>query len=135
MGHVVEIIKESSCRNMTVNKVSFWDHRGNGLFTSLYWYRSYVITDFPLLWKSKRFSWDNSYDEWMDVFKKLGYKITITEQPSQKEFSGRTILSAKFKALSSDGALSFDLNFNYGDNGYYTFSPKTLYMIAVRYEE
>jgi len=102
-----------------------------GIFTSLYWSHSYNNTDFPPLWKSKGFSWDNSYDEWIDVFNKLGYNITVKQQPSQKDFCGRNTLSARFKALSSDGSLSFDLIFDYGDNGYLTSSPKTLNVVIV----
>jgi hypothetical protein len=70
----------------------------------------------------------------MDVFNKLGYNISVKQQPSQKEFSGRNTLSAKFMALSSDGSLSFELIFDYGDNGYYTSSPETLNTIVVRFE-
>lgn len=133
-GNKVEIYKDGPSRLMHIKNIMFWDYEGMGVFTSLYWTKSYNNTDFPDLWKSKGFSWDNSYDEWMDVFNKLGYNISVKQQPSQKEFSGRNTLSAKFIALSSDGSLSFELIFDYGDNGYYTSSPETLNTIVVRFE-
>ena len=132
MGHKVEIGKDGPDRHMYVENIAFWDHDGEGKFTSLYWV--YHHCDFSPLWKSKGFSWDNSYEEWLEVFKKLGFKIEVTEEPSQKEYSGYDTLSAEFWATSPDGALSFDLDFNYGDNGCYTSSPKSLYSISVNYE-
>ena len=131
LGNKVKIYEEGPSRLIHIEDLLFWDHEGMGIFTSLYWSHSYNNTDFPPLWKSKGFSWDNSYDEWIDVFNKLGYNITVKQQPSQKEFCGRNTLSARFKALSSDGSLSFDLIFDYGDNGYLTSSPKTLNVVIV----
>lgn len=132
MGHKVEIGTDGPDRHMYVENIAFWDHDGEGKFTSLYWV--YHHCDFSPLWKSKGFSWDNSYEEWLEVFKKLGFKIEVTEEPSQKEYSGYDTLSAEFWATSPDGALSFDLDFDYGDNGCYTSSPKSLYSISVNYE-
>lgn len=134
MGNNVEVYEGGPRRFMRIENLTFGDHEGMGVFTSLYWPQSYNNTDFPPLWKSKGFSWDNSYDEWMDVFNKLGFNITVQQQPNQKEFCGRNTLSARFKALSSDGSLSFELIFDYGDNGYYTSSPKTLNTIIVNFE-
>ena len=119
---------------MHINNLIFWDHEGMGVFTSLYWTKSLNNTDFPDLWKSKGFSWDNSYDEWMEVFKKLRYNITVNQQPSEKVFCGRNTLSAHFEALSADGALSFGMSFDYGEDGYLTSSPKTLHSIFVKLE-
>ena len=110
MGHKVEIWKDGPDRHMYVENIAFWDHDGEGIFTSLYWV--YHHCDFSPLWKSKGFSWDNSYEEWLEVFKKLGFKIEVTEEPSQMEYSGHDTLSAEFWATSPDGALSFDLDFD-----------------------
>lgn len=132
MGYYVEIWKEGPSRTIVVMDVDFWDHSGKGVFNSLYMTHSCRI---PSLWLSKGFSWDNSYDEWLEVFKKLGFTIVVTEKPSQKEYSGHNTLSARFLAKSSDGTLSFDLDFDYGENGCYTSSPQTLYSISVNYEK
>jgi hypothetical protein len=132
MGNIVKIWKEGPSRYMDIGKATFWDHGGKGIFTSINWHRSYSEnTDFPTLWKSKGFSWDNSYDEWIDLFKRIGLNVKVIEQPSQGEFYGHKTLSAKFEALSSDGVLSFRMDFDYGEDGYLTSSPKTLYSIDV----
>ena len=133
MGLKVEIGKEGLDRHIYVENIAFWDHNGEGIFTSLYWV--YHHCDFSPLWKSKGFSWDKSYEEWLEVFKKLGFTIEITEEPSQEEYSGYDTLSAEFWATSPDGKLSFDLHFAYRDNGCYTSSPKTLYSIYVILEK
>ena len=132
MGHIVKKCKPESSRTMTVEDIDFWDHEGEGVFTSLYWTRD--ETDFPSSWKTKDFDWDNSFDEWMDVFKKLGYKISLTKQPVRTEHSGIISLYAEFEALSPDGKLLFDMDFNYGRSGYFASSPKTLYSITVDYK-
>ena len=133
MGCKVKTLKNRPGRVTHIGEASFWDHDGMGVFTSLSWYEDEDEKDFPPLWKSKGFSWDNSYDEWMDMFRKSGFSITIEEQPCQKEYSGRTTLHAEFKALSADGLLEFDLEFDFGEKGYLTSSPNTLFSIYVDY--
>ena len=133
MGHKVKMLKNRPGRVTHIGEASFWDHDGMGVFTSLSWYEDEEEKDFPPLWKSKGFSWDNSYDEWMDIFRKSGFSITIEEQPSQHEYSGRTTLHAEFKALSADGLLEFDLEFDFGEKGFLTSSPNTLFTINVDY--
>ena len=114
-----------------VEDVQFVDFKGEGVFTTLIWGKYDGV--FPPLWKSKGFSWELSYDEWMTIFKSLGYIITVTEEPCQREVNGRIMLKAKFKALSPDGTLRFELWFDYGNDGYYTSSSKTLDTIIVTY--
>ena len=135
MGYEVEIWKKGPDRTVTVGEFDFWDYEGGGRFTSLYVTSASEDDDLPSLWRSKGFSWDNSYDEWMEIFKKLGFDITITQHPSQGYYSGHRTLSAEFEALSSDGKLLFDLHFDYGDNGHYTSSPNSLYSITVNYND
>lgn len=130
MGHVVEIWKEGPSRYTDIGDVTFWDHKGEGRFMSLSLYND---IDVPPLWKSRGFSWDLSYDKWTDMFRKYGFRISVTRQPCQKEYAGRNTLSAEFKALSSDGSLSFIMRFDYGKKGHHTSSPNTLYSIYVEY--
>lgn len=132
MGYKIEKWENDSARNIVVEDVAFWDHEGEGKFSSMYWVRD--ESDFPSSWKSKGFSWNLSFDKWWEVFKNLGYKLKVKKQPCRKEYSGREILFAEFVALSPDGSLLFDLEFNYGEDGYYTSSPRTLYSITVDYK-
>lgn len=134
LGYLVQKSASGPGKYTIVNNAYFWDHESKGVFTDIYWTRSWRGNEMPSLWKSKGFSWDLSYDEWMEVFRKLGYSITIKEEPSQKKWQGRKVLSAEFKALSSDETLLFNLLFNYGEDGYYTSSPNTLYSITIDYE-
>lgn len=130
LGYNVKIWRDGPDRTTDVNRVSFWDHDGVGYFTSIYW--THADSDFPNEWKSKGFSWDNSYDRWISVFSNLGFSINVKEQPTTKEYSGRNTLSANFVATSMDKTLEFDMNFNYGESGYLTSSPKSLYGITIR---
>lgn len=127
LGHEVKIWKEGPCRITHIGDCSFYDFEGIGVFTTLFCHN-----DFYPSWKSKGFSWDLSYDEWMSVFKKLGYKITVTQQPVKKEFSGHDTLSAEFEAVSPDETLLFRLSFDYGNSGCLTSSPRTLYTVCVK---
>ncbi len=132
MGYEIKEGDEYPERYIDVGEdVQFVDFKGEEVFTTLIWGK--YDGDFPPLWKSKGFSWELSYDEWMTIFRSLGYIITVTEDPSQREVNGRITLKAKFKALSPDGTLRFELWFDYGNDGYYTSSPKTLDTIIVSY--
>lgn len=130
LGNKVRIYENGPGRVTSLNGADFWDHEGIGYFTQIYWTNN--DTDFPAEWKSKGFSWDSSYDKWVLVFKNLGFSVKVKEEPTKKVWSNRNTLSAKFEALSSDGTLEFDLNFDYGEKGYLTSSPNTLYSITVR---
>ena len=132
MGNVINIWKEGPTAYTKARKVTFWDHKGEGVFTSLYWTRE--DCDFPSSWKSNGFSWNLSYNEWINVFSKLEFDISITRQPSKRMCSGRNTLSAEFEALSREGTLLFRLDFEYGEKGCYTTSPKTLFSITVNYK-
>lgn len=133
LGSEVKIYKKGPGRKTRIKDVAFWDHDGEGKFTSLYWTRD--ESDFPSLWKSRGFDWNLSYDAWMEAFRKLGYIITVKSEPIHEKWQGRTVLSAEFETLSPDGTLSFDMNFDFGKDGYYTSSPKTLYSITVDFKE
>lgn len=132
VGNVVKMWKDGPARYMDVQDVAFWDHKGEGKFTEIYW--TYHDGDFPPSWKLKGFAWDNSYNTWLNTFRNLGLTIKVTKEPITKEYSGRNTLSADVKAISKDGLLEFDMDFDYGENGYYTSSPKTLYSITIRYK-
>ena len=132
MGYEVKKTEDSPSRTMNVGDVDFWDHDGEGIFTSIYWTRD--ESDFPPLWKSKGFDWILSYDAWIEVFQKKGFIITIIRQPSERKYSKRNTLSAEFEALSPDKTLNFIMDFNYGEDGCSTSSPKTLYSITVDYK-
>lgn len=131
MGYNVEIWNDGPSRTMYVNKIHFWDHGGKGKFTQIYWTQR---ADFPTSWKSKGFSWDNSYDKWLETFKNLGFTIKVTSEPVTKIFSGRQTLSADVVALSADGLLEFRMDFDYGEDGYYKSSPKTLYTLTIQFK-
>ena len=131
-GHKVEIWEKGPSRTMSVGVFDFWDHKGEGIFTSACISRSSYYL--PPKWKSKGFSWNRSYEGWLTVFEDLGYTITVKEQPNVKEFSGRKTLKAYFEALSPDGLLLFSLRFGYGEDGYLTSSPRTLDFISVTYQ-
>ena len=130
-GYKVEIWEKGPSRVMSVGVIYFWDHEGEGVFTSAYITNSYYYL--PPKWKSLGFSWNLSYDEWISVFEKMGFAIIVTQEPSQKEYSRRKVLFAQFKALSSDGNVLFWMYFDFGECGYLTTSPKTLYSITVDY--
>lgn len=130
-GYKVEIWSDGTGRTMDVHNVTFWDHEGSGKFTQIYWTHR---NDFSDSWKAKGFSWDNSYNTWLSTFRQLGFTIKVTKEPITKEFSGRNTLSADVEAISADGILEFDLDFDYGDSGYYTSSPKSLYSMTIRYK-
>lgn len=133
-GYVVEVWEGGPSRYTKASDFTFWDHKGQGVFTNMYKTRSWHDNNLPQLWESKGFFWNNSYDQWIDVFESLGFDITVTKEPNQREYNGHKTLSAKFEALSPDKSLLFTLDFSYGRNGHHTSSSKTLYSINVQYK-
>lgn len=132
-GYKVKLHDGGPSRSVDVNGADFWDHGGSGMFTSLYWTK--YDADFPDFWKTKGFSWDSSYNDWLIVFRKLGFKINVTKEPTTKEYSGRNTLSAAFIAIPPDSSFEFELKFDYGENGYSTSSSKTLYSVRARIKD
>lgn len=128
------IIKESgTSRYCDVNTLAFWDHNEDGVFESIYTTDSDMMPD---AWQSNfGFSWLLSYNQWKELFEKYGFTINVTEYPTTKEFSGRNTLSAEFVATSSDGTISFELDFDYGNDngeGYSVNARNSLYSIRVK---
>lgn len=113
-----------------IKEIQFYSFDSNVL-TFLYWTKDGI--NFPSSWKSKGFSWKNPFNGWLNVFNELGYHINIKKQPTINEYSGHKTFYAEIEALSPDGTLSFNLEFNYGEDGYYSSSPYTLNSISVHY--
>jgi superfamily II DNA or RNA helicase len=131
LGYKVDADNNGQDRVAEVNNVNFWDKGGKGIFTSMLWTKH--GGDFPLAWNSKGFSWELSYNEWIDLFKNMGFNIEITRQPYIMLLEGRDYFCAVFKAFSPDRTLAFELEFFGWKNGAYTTSPNTLYYIRVEY--
>ena len=130
MGYKIETDEDGSKHCLTHN-IDFRDDDKDGYFDHLFGYR-FTGFEIPEGWKSKGFSWDNSYDRWIQVFKDLGFSISIERGPTVEEVHGRKSLLAMVCADSPDKTLSFVLGFFAGEDGYLTSSPKTLSSIAVR---
>lgn len=109
--------------------LNFWDHDGKKYFTDLHMVNS---ANMPVDWIKLGFQWGNSYDTWHTLLRDLGYSIVVEKEPQVKQYSGRDVLAADVRAISPDGRLRIDLNFNYGDHGATTSSPGTLYSMDMR---
>lgn len=133
-GYHVKLHKDGLGRYINVQRLVFGDHEGIGKFTSAYLWL--IDDDFPSAWKAKGFSWDNSYDAWIAVFKNFGFYIDVKKQPTIEGMGilGQFTLSAEFYALTADGMLEFRLSFDHGENGYQTSSPKTLFKMSIHYK-
>ncbi len=107
--------------------IDFWDHDKNGIFEHIYIVKSDTM---PREWSAIGMSWELSYNEWSQLFRGLGFTLNVTKAPTVKEYDGRSTLSAELQAVSPNGLLSFELNFNYGDT-HTTSGQGTLYGIRV----
>ena len=128
MGFKVETY-EDGVNHVYSHGIDFRDDDKDGYFDHLLGY--HFSFEIPEEWKSKGFSWDNSYDRWIQVFKDLGFSINVERELKVEEFQGRKTLSAMVIATSLDNTLKFVLGFCCGENGYQTSSPRTLSSIAV----
>ncbi len=132
MGHKI-VTYDDGVKSVFIHSdkgVSFTDDDKDGYVDRLFGF--HFNFEFPEEWKLKGFSWDNSYDRWIQVFKDLGFSINVEREVKVEEFQGRKTLSAMVIATSLDNTLEFVLGFCCGENGYQTSSPQTLSSIAVR---
>ena len=132
MGYEIKIWKGGPGRYIVINNIMFWDYLGRGIFTSLYW--TYDDCDFPLSWKTKGLAWDIPYSDWVDVFKKLGYRVEGGDTPTIERDSKNGILKATLEAYSQDNTLSFDLDFQYDKLGTSNVKVESLSSIFVYYD-
>lgn len=84
-------------------------------------------------WSELGFDWNLSYKEWAQLFEDRGYEIEIIEHPHKEFFKSRNYwyFNARFRAISPDYSLFFELHFSFGENGTKESSKGTLYSIKV----
>lgn len=140
MGHTVEN-KEDGDWVSRVNDWYFWSHDGDKITEHIYATISYGYKNdsdgMPKSWGEMGMSWMLSYNDWVKLFTQWGFNV---EKGSIKtgSFSGRKCLDADLKATSKDNTISFDLNFNYGNDfgeGYSTSSRRSLYSMTINVKQ
>lgn len=83
-------------------------------------------------WSRLGFNWKLSYNDWISLFKKMGFTIIQIEEPQIKSWEhGPDYFDTKVVAISKDYSLKFELHFAYGRDGNTRYSPSTLYSISV----
>lgn len=129
-GYIVKKT-DSGSQHCSVRGVTFWDFDGDNVFEDVTMGADHI----PDKWVDNlEIDGRYSYNRLLGNFKKLGFTIQVTNEPSVKEYSGRKTLSADVTAISRDGYLVFKLDFDYGNDngeGYTKDSPYTLYNIRV----
>lgn len=118
-------VEEEKCAY--VEGLTFWNHNGDQIFEHLY------VTNgdpMPEKWQRLGLDWRLSYDEWLALFKKMGFAIEHARSPGT-EYNA---LSAEFVATAPDGSFTMRMNFNYGNQngeGRRTSSRNSLYSITM----
>lgn len=111
----------------TDENVSFWTNWVQSNADKETYCRIQFDGAMPRLWRDKfNIEFDMSYNEWLDFFKSIGFRIDISKEPTVGEYKGRDVLRAAFRATSPDGKYYFNLNFDYGNKGASLYSPATL---------
>lgn len=110
-----------------VKGVDFWYDRG--VAHNMYMPNFKKIPD---KWRAIGFSWRLSYQEWMALFKKLGYETVVTKPPKTGEYQGKPCFIAEIMAYYQwqgiQYSLQLDFNYNTGVNA---ADSQTLYSIRV----
>lgn len=90
-------------------------------------YRVLIVDKIPVEWeKDFGFSFDLSYNEWMELFESLGFRIDELKEPVIENKNGRDVLNGRFAAVAPGGDFYFDLIFDGGEYGTSVDSPGTL---------
>ncbi len=78
MGYNIEVENDgTNIKYFRSHGLSFYDWDRNGYINGISSSESGEEYEFPDKWKSKGFSLDNSYDRWIQVFKELGFSISV----------------------------------------------------------
>ncbi len=95
----------------TVNDMRFWynDDCANHIYMT--------YTDpIPQQWRACGLDWGLSYNEWHELFEKLGFFVSVVKRPKKEWYQGKMTLVAQFNAskkITNDVTLSFEIYFNY----------------------
>ena len=101
----------------------------SNLFTNIYITSSDKM--FPE-WSRLGFDFKLSYNDWISLFKRMGFTIIQTEEPQIKSWEhGPDYFDTKVVAISKDYSLKFKLEFSFGRDGNTRYSRSTLYSINV----
>jgi hypothetical protein len=106
---------------------NFW-YDDSGIAGQIYIPRG--VYSIPDPWKSLGFDWDVSYEQWLQLLRRLGYSITLEEPPRIVKYEGHDCFSAKILATKPARPL-IRLDFNYNE-GSQADSKGTLYSISVK---
>lgn len=109
-----------------VNDMRFW-HNDK---VATYMYLTYT-SPLPKQWKNCGLSWGLSYNQWLDLFMKLGFNISMVKEPSMEWYNGKLTLAAEFyavKKIKPDIQLTVEVYFNYSKKSSVT-SPGTIYSL------
>lgn len=83
-------------------------------------------------WRKFGFDWSLSYDDWISLFKRIGFTVVQTKEPRITSWEhGPDYLDAELVVISKDNSLKFELCFSYGEDGAMRYSQSTLYSISV----
>lgn len=91
-------------------------------------------SDVPPQWIKAGFDPSLSYDEWLSLFRSMGYSIEVRRAPTVGQYSGRSCLDARFIATDNKSGMRFDMEFKYGNDhgeGYSTSSKNSLFYFSV----
>jgi hypothetical protein len=113
----------------TINDMRFW--YGDDVANHIYM----TYTDpLPQQWRECGLDWDLSYNEWQQLFKDLGFMLSVVKRPKKEWYSGKFTLVAQFNAskkISDDVTISFEVYFNYSQKTSRK-AEGTIYSLRVR---
>lgn len=131
-------VEDAQTKCYVVNGIHFYFDRDG---TSDHLYVNRFRLDFnnlrsdgmPDKWRAYGFNWDLSYNEWVNLFKKLGYPTLATEKPNVRLRDGAKFFDAELTTLvkTPNGAMQITLNFTNGFGKTTVNDRGTLFSIVV----
>ena len=112
-----------------VNDMNFWYDTN----IATHMYLTYT-SPIPQKWRNCGLDWSLSYNEWLKLFKRLGFFVSNVELPKKEWYRGKRTLVAEFhasKKMKNQTQLVFELHFNYSQKTSVN-SKGTIYSLRVR---
>lgn len=104
MGYRVEKYTE-------INTINFSDYDGDSVFESVWFHNDAMM---PEKWQQLGLNWLLSYNEWLELFRKMGFTVEPQEINTISTYSDYQF-EAKFIATAPDQSIRMELWFNHED--------------------
>jgi len=123
--------KDTSSYNFhlyTINEISFWYNERTGLSSHVSF--PYVIA-MPQKWQDSGFSWERSYNGWIELANIFGWEVKVTKNPTLVKKYGRDYFNAELELYCVQNGIQYRIELQFDREGTSVNATNTLYSLTI----